>query len=121
VLARAIGVVCHELATNAAKYRALSRPEGRLAISWANFGGQVQVTWAEEGGPSVSPPTKVGFGTYFTKRILEGVQGEIETEFRPEGLLRRIWFALPSVDARSFSHGQVSPSSPFPVAAPGGG
>ena len=62
--AQAIAIIMHELATNAAKYGALSVPEGRVQVecTHAEDGGLV-LRWAENGGPPVKPPTRRGFGT----------------------------------------------------------
>jgi PAS domain S-box-containing protein len=68
----------HELATNAAKYGALSTPSGRVDLSWKvqgkNGGRSVRLHWAERDGPAVSAPQRKGFGT----RLLErGIQAEL--------------------------------------------
>jgi two-component sensor histidine kinase len=85
--ARALALVVHELATNAAKYGALSVPEGRLQVSWSATPERVQVTWSECGGPPVPDPAKRGFGSSFTERLLAGVGGIIAREFQPAGLV----------------------------------
>lgn len=66
--AQAFGMACHELSTNAAKYGALSTPDGVIRLSWEvePKGSADQQTfmmeWSEEGGPPVTPPTHRGFG-----------------------------------------------------------
>lgn len=86
--AQPLTMVLHEMATNAAKYGALSRPEGHLAIAWRRDAGGVTLTWTERGGPPLAgPPERVGFGT----RLIEanaGAQlaGEVEMHWDPEGL-----------------------------------
>jgi two-component sensor histidine kinase len=65
--AMSLGMILHELATNALKYGALSVPEGRLSISWSEASSQegsaeLHLRWEESGGPRVSPPEETGFG-----------------------------------------------------------
>jgi PAS domain S-box-containing protein len=70
--AQAMALALHELATNAAKYGALSAPDGRVEIAWrvAPGGGKsFELTWTESGGPTVAEPSRTGFGT----RMIEGV------------------------------------------------
>ncbi|RYG03044.1 MAG: sensor histidine kinase, partial [Caulobacteraceae bacterium] len=59
----AIGLIVHELATNATKYGALSRAEGRVEISWSTEGDILDIAWREHGGPPVSEPRRKGFGS----------------------------------------------------------
>ncbi|WP_225890091.1 PAS domain S-box protein [Indioceanicola profundi] len=62
--ATSLALVLHELATNAAKYGALSTPAGCLDVAWASAEGQLTVTWKEVGGPAVdAPPAREGFGS----------------------------------------------------------
>jgi two-component sensor histidine kinase len=64
--ATALGLVIHELATNASKYGALSRDEGGVTIRWGIEGKEavhVKMAWIESGGPPVDPPSRKGFGT----------------------------------------------------------
>jgi two-component sensor histidine kinase len=88
-----IGLAVHELATNSAKYGALSVPEGRVEVSWdmATNGGApptLSVCWRERGGPPVQAPARKGFG----RKVLEGVapsslNARATLEFPPEGLV----------------------------------
>ena len=94
----AMSLVFHELATNAAKYGALSVPGGRVAVTWTVIPArpgrhQVQITWREQDGPPVTPPTSRGFGS----QILEhGIPtgGTVDLDYRPEGLECRIVLPL---------------------------
>ncbi|PQZ74673.1 MULTISPECIES: MHYT domain-containing protein [unclassified Brevundimonas] len=66
--ALSMGLILHELVTNAAKYGALSCPEGApgwVDVAWseADDGGLITLDWIEHGGPSVAPPTRSGFGS----------------------------------------------------------
>ena len=82
----------HELATNAAKYGALSVPEGRVSLRWeAEEGGPLRLEWRETGGPPVSSPDRRGFGLRMIERALAAdLAGRVELEFQPEGLVCRI-------------------------------
>ena len=87
-----LNLVFHELATNAAKYGALSVPDGRIQVSWtvkpAENGKQVvEVEWRERGGPPVSPPSRQGFGTRLLKESLtRKFGGTVDLDFGRDGL-----------------------------------
>jgi PAS domain S-box-containing protein len=95
-LAQAIAVAIHELTTNAAKYGALSVPEGRVRIEWSRIpGGKVELRWTETNGPPVKPPTRSGFGTRaMTTMIRDHLAGELNFDWRTSGLTCKIKFAL---------------------------
>jgi two-component sensor histidine kinase len=95
-LARALALIVHELATNAAKHGALSVPDGRVRVSWSALGTRVNILWAESDGPTVAAPVRRGFGTSFIARVLRSVDGAVESEFNPAGVRCTITFALPS-------------------------
>jgi PAS domain S-box-containing protein len=82
---QSLGLILHELATNATKHGALSSPAGAIAIDWAGEADGVRLTWAERGGPPVAPPQRKGFGQVVFERIGASLEGNIVTEFRPEG------------------------------------
>lgn len=90
-LVLAMSLALHELATNAAKYGALSVQTGRIAIAWTVRPGtpdRVELRWRERGGPLVSPPKRRGFGS----RLIEGVlaaelNGAVRLGFEPEGIV----------------------------------
>jgi len=97
-----IALACNELATNAAKYGALSKPEGRVSIRWANAldGESERVTfeWTESGGPAVDPPTRRGFGTRIVKAAVDSEQnGEVTLDYPPTGLVCRMTFTRSGV------------------------
>lgn len=90
--ALSLSLMIHELATNAAKYGALSGPGGHVEIAWTIGGsaGQetVQLVWQEHGGPPVTPPTRKGFGSRLIERGFAGaVSGRTETAYPPEGVI----------------------------------
>jgi PAS domain S-box-containing protein len=66
---QALGMILHELATNASKYGALSVPTGHIRIHWDISRSSVQLTWCELNGPVVKGPTRLGFGRTMIERI----------------------------------------------------
>jgi two-component sensor histidine kinase len=94
-LATTMALLVHELATNAAKYGALSSATGRVAISWSHFDGRMNFEWRESGGPVVGTPTKTGFGMRLLSQALTQFEGVVETKFEPTGLLCKMSLALP--------------------------
>jgi two-component sensor histidine kinase len=76
----------HELATNSAKYGALSKMTGKVKVSWTiepdQAGSVLKFRWQERGGPPVSPPARQGFGT----ELLKGVFSDVTLEYPVEGL-----------------------------------
>jgi two-component system CheB/CheR fusion protein len=89
--ALSLGMVFHELATNAAKYGALTAPDGLIAVSWEKRGSDLLIEWKEQGGPAVVAPTSLGFGlSLLDGEIAYRHGGTVETVFEPAGLLVRI-------------------------------
>ena len=89
--AQAIAVTLHELATNAAKYGALSVANGRLALNWTQQAGEpLKLRWTETGGPSVKAPTRKGFGTRIIERLIAQLNGTTSLDWRAEGLVCEI-------------------------------
>lgn len=82
-----LALVLHEIMTNAHKYGALSTAEGRVDVQWTLMDGEIKLKWTESGGPSVSLPTRVGFGTALIQRSLNAEGGHAKPEYRPEGLI----------------------------------
>lgn len=73
--ALALSLALHELATNATKYGALSRPEGRVSVQWTAEDGVLHLRWEESGGPSVAPPAQKGFGSRLLEQLVVGDLG----------------------------------------------
>lgn len=86
--ALALTMCLHELATNAAKYGALSNDTGQVRISWSAEGDRLVLRWEEQGGPPVQAPTTRGFGSKLLERIIAGdLGGESRMVFAPDGLI----------------------------------
>jgi PAS domain S-box-containing protein len=93
--AQSLGLALHELASNAAKYGALSAPAGRVSIQWTLLAGSgddgVEIVWAEHGGPPVGAPQKHGFGSLVIERNLpRSLESEVDLQFLTEGARCRI-------------------------------
>lgn len=88
-VALALGMAFHELATNAVKYGALSNDEGTVQLAWTlSGGGRLRLTWVEQNGPPVSPPSRKGFGS----RLIESglayeLDGEVQISYPSEGVV----------------------------------
>lgn len=86
-----LGLALHELATNAAKYGALSVPAGQTEVSWrvANVGDHMElaIRWIERGGPPSKPPTRRGFGSTLIERTLaHQLDAVVQRDFLESGL-----------------------------------
>ena len=81
-------MVLHELGTNAVKYGSLSIEGGGVSLEWTvRSDSQVlELCWREAGGPTISPPSRQGFGSRMIAAALGGAGGEVEFDYRPEGL-----------------------------------
>lgn len=90
--ALALGLLFHELATNAAKYGALSGEAGLVEVRWtrlADADGRplLSLDWTESGGPAVTRPARRGFGSRLIERSLRGaLRGSADLDFAPDGL-----------------------------------
>ena len=85
--ALALSLVIHELATNAAKYGALSTDAGRVEVCWTTSGDELQLSWRERGGPPVRPPERKGFGRVLIEQSLAyELAGRVDLRFEPEGV-----------------------------------
>jgi PAS domain S-box-containing protein len=91
--AQSVAMALHELATNAAKYGALSAPGGRVEVTWKrDYDGALAITWREAGGPRVVKPTRKGLGTTVLGRALAGpIRGRTTLDWRPEGLVCQLF------------------------------
>jgi len=100
-MALALAMAVHELATNAAKYGALSNWTGEVHLTWMMDHTPVPplllMRWEEKGGPVVEPPSRKGFGSRLIERSLaHDLSGEVRIEYAPTGLVCYVEAPLPS-------------------------
>ena len=92
--AQTIALALHELATNAAKYGALSNEHGRVDLSWRTEPGKLELIWVESGGPEITPPNRGGYGS---RAIVAGIErqlgGIVDFDWQAGGL--RCTLSLP--------------------------
>lgn len=86
-----LGLAIHELATNAAKYGALSVHGGKVQVSFSETitadRRQLDFEWTESGGPAVKPPERQGFGSRLLQFVLPGqIQAKLTIDYRPDGI-----------------------------------
>jgi two-component sensor histidine kinase len=101
-VATTVGMVIHELTTNAAKYGALSSSTGSIEVHWTletiadDADARMTLTWHERGGPPVKPPDSKGFGSILIERlIVRQFGGTAKFDFARDGLLFRAAFPIP--------------------------
>jgi two-component sensor histidine kinase len=101
-VATTVGMVIHELTTNAAKYGALSSSAGTIEVHWTleamadNADARMILNWRERGGPQIQPPDKKGFGSILIERlIVRQFGGTAKFDFARDGLLFRAAFPIP--------------------------
>ena len=96
--ALALGIVFHELATNAIKHGSLSNHDGMVALNWDLKNDlRLALEWQESGGPEVSPPTRRGFGSRLIRlELTHELNGEVELIYDPSGLKLLTSFPLSS-------------------------
>lgn len=94
-----LSMALHELATNALKYGALSVEGGHVDIRWdvkrdpsTPYPSGVQINWVESGGPPVRPPAQEGFGSRLLRVTAAELDGDLDLDWRPEGLRWRLRF-----------------------------
>ncbi len=90
-----LGLVLHELGTNATKYGALAHADGRLLISWRKEDAGLRLHWQETTGAAVAEPGTAGFGSRLIETVCtHQLHGTVERNYRSEGLLCEIGFPL---------------------------
>lgn len=86
-VAQNLALAVHELATNAAKYGALSTADGRLAVSWRPEGDHLRIDWFEDCSHQVEPPTRTGFGSKVIQASIRSqLGGQVQKDWEPSGL-----------------------------------
>lgn len=86
-LALTMALLLHELATNAAKYGALSSSSGKIAVEWFHCDGKLNLKWQEGDGPAVTTPSHRGFGTRLFLQALAQFGGKVDATFARSGLV----------------------------------
>ena len=94
--ALSLGLALHELATNAVKYGALSKPDGEVSVTWARKGdGLIELLWEESGGPPVPENRTRGFGTDLLEKIVaHELRHPVELVFAPDGVSCKLLIPL---------------------------
>jgi two-component sensor histidine kinase len=108
-VALALGMAFHELATNAAKYGALSCSNGHVRVAWNLHDSaqalRLQLCWTETGGPQVEPPQRRGFGSRLIERgLAHELDGDVRMQFDLAGLICTIAIPLAVTDLRPDLH-----------------
>ena len=101
--ALSMSLAIHELATNAVKYGALSQPGGSVSVDWEESESGLDLTWTEAGGPPVSSPTRMGFGTTLIEKAL-GMEtgGTSKIEYLPKGIVCKVFLPGSSLSKTAF-------------------
>jgi PAS domain S-box-containing protein len=98
-----LGLILHELTTNAHHHGAWSGAEGTVSIDWEIRPEPTRglaLTWRETGGPEVAPPAEYGLGAKLIERSLAKVlDSEVALNFEPSGVVAHVWMPLPAEDA----------------------
>ncbi|MFL9823918.1 PAS domain S-box protein [Rhodoplanes sp. SY1] len=98
--AQSFALLLHELTTNAVKYGALSAPEGSIAVRWSVERDlrpmAFVLSWQEDGGPTVAPPTRSGYGRKIIEDTMRRI-GKHSIEYAPQGLKYRMEAPLEKV------------------------
>jgi two-component sensor histidine kinase len=101
--ALSLGMIFHELATNAAKYGALSAPEGRVLVDWGVADQSrpvLRLSWREIDGPPAAPPTRRGFGSRLIERnVRHDLAGEVKLDYSNDGFSAE--FSIPLHQGRA--------------------
>jgi two-component sensor histidine kinase len=100
--ALALGMAFHELATNAAKYGALSNDTGHVRLAWTVGGGRLRLAWREHGGPPVQPPARRGFGSRLIERgLAHELDGRVRLDYARDGVVCAIDMPLPETEPQA--------------------
>lgn len=99
-----LGLVLHELATNARRHGALSAAEGRVKITWnllpPDDARILDFSWVEENGPRVVPPVVGGFGTALFRFAFKKDGGDMQVRYEPSGVVCTVRIPLASLSGR---------------------
>jgi two-component sensor histidine kinase len=110
-LALTMALLFHELATNAAKYGALSRSAGKISVHWSRSDPWLNLEWRESGGPEVAAPDHRGFGSRLFSRALEQFGGRAEATFASTGLICKLSVPLSDLSPAVASRASGAPAA----------
>ncbi len=116
--AQTVALALHELATNSAKYGALSCREGHLNVDWQLDGGMIKLNWREAGGPPTQAPKAHGFGTKIINATVKQMGGDVVLDWRPKGL--HCLLSIPTDDKPIQANGSLirETDKPRPILSP---
>jgi len=103
--AQTLALAIHELATNAAKYGALTTPQGKVDLRWAIDGDGLTIKWLETNGPRVTAPATQGYGTRVIRASLEQLSGKAIFDWHPTGLVCTL--SLPHGEGLKLGNGRT--------------
>jgi two-component sensor histidine kinase len=110
-LAVYLALVVHELTTNAVKYGALSRPDGRIDVAWTEVARRLTLEWIERGGPEPIVPVREGFGTKLLRSGIQQFEGVVDCRFERTGVQYKVSVFVPQFR----EHGVTGVASPLIV------
>ncbi|MBN9086266.1 MAG: PAS domain-containing protein [Reyranella sp.] len=94
-----LALMLNELATNAAKYGALSGGTGKVSITWTvkpvGKALAIDLAWREQDGPTIAPPQRRGFGARLLAASAHQIQGALDIQYPATGVNARLWFSVP--------------------------
>ena len=112
--AQAVALALHELATNAAKYGALSTETGTLSVTWRVDREALVLDWTETGGPPAAEPARLGFGLTIVRSSIEAqFRGGVSYDWRPEGL--HCTLSIPSAQIAAAAAAAEAPAPARPT------
>jgi PAS domain S-box-containing protein len=116
--AQTVALALHELATNSAKYGALSCREGHLNVDWQLDSGMIKLNWREAGGPPTQVPKTHGFGTKIINATVKQMGGDVMLDWRPKGL--HCTLSIPTDDKPIQANGSLirDTDRPRPILSP---
>ena len=103
-IAQSVALVLHELATNSAKYGALSAERGKLDVRWIIKSDRLNLSWHESNGPKVEPPKAQGFGMKVIRATVESqLRGDVEFLWKEHGLTCTFSIPISPISAKAMS------------------
>jgi two-component sensor histidine kinase/CheY-like chemotaxis protein len=99
----ALAMTFNELCTNTTKFGALSVSAGRIEIAWTtdDENQRLRLTWSENGGPLVAPPSRRSFGTRMIGSLGQQLNGEVQLSYEPSGFVYALDVPLSSLTVKA--------------------